>query len=108
VGVPVEGILQNLCARQLKAVAKSTDTRSDYPKILGDEGQRAKLSLNCQQEVCARTRDPFAGLSRRRSGGDMPGSIKSAEVVQPDDVHMGEHGTHAREIPPVAIPAQCI
>src|ERR1035438_9337396 len=86
--VPIEGELQNPCARNLKLVAKILHILSDETEIFGDERQSAQLGFDPAEEPGPRTRLPRPRLGRGSPGRYVPGRRKPAEVVR----SMGEAG----------------
>ena len=54
------------------------------------------------EKVRPRTLYPLARLGRWRTRGHVPGGRKSAEVIQPNRIHVSKQGTHAINRPPIA------
>src|SRR5271170_2499327 len=61
----------------------------------------AQLCLHRLKETGPRTRHPLPGLSRWRSGWNVPRSREPAEVIQPNYVYVIEQGTQPIDAPPI-------
>ena len=71
-----------------KLIAQLADVRSNEAEVFGDEWKFAELPLCGLEELGTRPGYPLTRLRRRRPGGHMPRSRKSAEVIEPNHVHM--------------------
>src|SRR5580700_2510282 len=61
----------------------------------------AQLGLHCLKKTSARTRHPPAGLSRWRSGGNMPCSREPAEVIQTNHIDVSQQSAQPIDAPPI-------
>ncbi len=89
-------------ARQSEPIAQRADVGRDQPQILGDERQGAQLLLGRGEEVGAWTGHSLAGLRRCCSGWHMPGGRKPTEMIQPNQVHLGQQRPQTVHAPSVA------
>src|SRR5580692_1854690 len=68
----------------------------------------AQLRLRCLKKIGSRTRYPLPGLSRWRSGGNMPCSHKPAEVIQANHIDVSQQSTQPIDAPPITSRTQGI
>src|SRR5580704_1089397 len=61
----------------------------------------AQLRLHCLKKAGSRTRNPLPGLSRWRSGWNVPGSREAAEVIQANHIDVSQHSTQPIDAPPI-------
>src|SRR5580658_2359140 len=61
----------------------------------------AQLGLHCLKKAGRRTRHPLPGLSRWRSGWDVPRSREPAEVIQANHIDMSQQSTQPIDAPPI-------
>src|SRR5271154_590018 len=61
----------------------------------------AQLGLHCLKKAGSRTRYPLPGLSRWRSGWNVPRSREPAEVIQANHIDMGQQSTEPIDAPPI-------
>src|SRR5271156_3885812 len=61
----------------------------------------ALFGLHCLKKSGSRTRHPLAGLSRWRSGWNVPRSREPAEVIKANHIDMSQQSTQPIDAPPV-------
>src|SRR5580658_778448 len=61
----------------------------------------AQLALHCLKKTGSRTRDPLPGLSRRRSGWDVPRGREPAEVIQANHIDVSQQSAQPIDAPPI-------
>src|ERR1043166_1347970 len=104
----VESKLQDTCSWKLKLVTQHPDIRSNDSEIFDDERQATQLAGYSCEKVRTRTLYPVARLGRWRARRYVPGGHKSAEVVQPNRIHVSQQGTDPIDGPSVAGGAKSI
>src|SRR6202050_2874090 len=62
----------------------------------------AQVCLHCLKKAGSRTRHPLPGLSRWRTGWNVPRSRESAEVIQANHIDVSQQSTHPIDAPPIA------
>src|ERR1700683_1675381 len=61
----------------------------------------AQLRLRCLKKIGSRTRHPLPGLSRWRSGWNVPRSREPAEVIQANHIDVSQQSTQPIDAPPI-------
>src|SRR5271170_3409305 len=61
----------------------------------------AQLGLHGLKKAGSRTRHPLPGLSRWRSGCNVPRGREPAEVIQANHIDMSQHRTQPIDAPPI-------
>src|SRR6202050_5256484 len=60
----------------------------------------AQVCLHCLKKAGSRTRHPLPGLSRWRTGWNVPRSRESAEVIQANHIDVSQLSTQPIDAPP--------
>ena len=95
-----EGELQDLHAAEAVAIAQRLDLRGRRAEILGDDRERiADGAAQRLEERATRAGAPRPVDRRRRPGRDVPGAGEADEVVDADEVDLGEHPAQAIDPP---------
>src|ERR1700685_4658101 len=61
----------------------------------------AQLCLHCLKKTGSRTRHPLPGLSRWRSGWNVPGSREPAEVIQTNQIDVSQQSEQSIDAPSI-------
>src|ERR1700683_3324981 len=61
----------------------------------------AQLCSHCLKKAGSRTRHPLPGLSRWRSGWNVPRSREPAEVIQANHIDVSQQSTQSIDAPPI-------
>src|ERR1700691_1654519 len=61
----------------------------------------AQLRLRCLKKIGSRTRYPLPGLSRWRSGRNVPCSREPTEVIQANHIDVSQQSTQTIDAPPI-------
>src|SRR5580658_5125575 len=61
----------------------------------------AQLCLHCLKKAGSGTRHPLPGLSRWRSGRNVPRSREPAEVIQANHIDVSQQSTQPIDAPPI-------
>ena len=69
-------------------------------------GSRPSSLAGGPEEIGTGPGDPPALAGRRGAGRDVPGGREAAEVVEADQVHVGQQGAQAVDPPAVSRPAE--
>jgi hypothetical protein len=99
--IPIEAELEHADSGQLEFISKRNYVRSDNSEIFGNERQAAQLSPDGLEEISAGPRDPMPGFSGLSLGRNMPCRAKGAEVIKPNEVHMGQQRFQAVNAPAI-------
>src|SRR6202020_3123726 len=97
----IEGELQDAHPRQTKLVAQGRHVGRNHTQIFRNEGQMAQVCLHCLKKAGSRTLHPPPGLSRWRSGWNVPRSREPAEVIQANHIDMSQQSTQPIDAPPI-------
>src|SRR5580704_12679705 len=68
----------------------------------------AQLGLHCLKKAGSRTRHPLPGLSRWRSGWNVPRSREPAEVIQANHIDVSQQSPQAINAPPITTGMPCV
>src|SRR5262245_39335182 len=98
----IEGELQDARSRDVELVAKSRHVRCNYAEVLGDERQCTQRATYRPEETGARTGHPFAGLRSRCPRRYVPGGRERPEMIQANDIYVGQQGAYAIDAPGIA------
>ena len=93
-GVAIKGELEDLHARQLKAVPQGLHRRGDHAQVFRDDRQPTGLQLAGQQAAQPQQRQqgatgggpPVAPLGGVVFAGHAPKSLQGPEVIQPEQI----------------------
>ena len=93
-GIAVKGKLEDLHARQLKAVPQGLHRRCDHTQVFRDDRQPTGLQLAGQQAAQPQQRQqrpagggpPVAPLGGVVVAGHAPKSLQGPEVIQPEQI----------------------
>src|SRR5208283_5817059 len=97
----IEAELEHSDSGQLELIAKRNNVGSDNAEVFGNERHVAQLRPDGLEERSAGPGDPmpgFSGLSRR---GNVPGGAKCPEMVEPNQVHVGQQRLQAVNAPAI-------
>ena len=97
----IEGELQDAHPRQTKLVAQSMHVGGNKTQIFGDEWQMAQLGLHCLKKAGSWARHPLPGLSRWRSGWNVPRGRESAEVIQANHIDVSQQSAQTIDAPAI-------
>src|ERR1700678_1267709 len=61
----------------------------------------AEICLHCLKKAGSRTRHPLPGLSRRRSGWNVPRSREPAEVIEANHIDVSQQSTQPIDAPAI-------
>ena len=100
-GVAAESELQHGHAGKPRFGEKLADAVVHVAEVFGDELRVPERLLHGFEEVESRPERPVPGFRRRRIRRDAPVVVKSAEMVEPDDVVKLEVGVQAAQPPAV-------
>ena len=84
----------------------AADVGRDDAQVLGDERQAAQLGAGRPEEILPGPGTHWPSRAVGCPGRDVPGGGEAAEVVEPDDVHLRQHGAQAGDPPAIARPAE--
>src|SRR6185369_9480199 len=86
---------------QLEFITKCNHIWCDNAKVFGNERQVAQLCLDGFEESSAGPGDPMSGFSGLSRCGNVPGGAKCTEVVEPNQVHVGQQRLEAMNAPAI-------
>ena len=101
----VEGELENPHPGQAELARAAPHVRRDIPRSSAMNGSPPRL-VEGFEETRRRGPAPSARSGRRRLGRHVPGGLKPAEMIEADEVDLGEQGAHAFHPPAIAARAQ--
>src|SRR5580693_8071493 len=104
----IEGELQDARPRHAKLVSQGLHVGRNKTQIFRDEWQLAQLGLHGLKKAGSRTRDPLPGLSRWRSGWNVPRSREPAEVIQANHIDVSQQSAQSIDAPPITSRTQGI
>src|SRR6202167_1354697 len=101
VRMTIEGELQDAHPRQTKLVAQGPHVSRNHTQIFRYEWQMAELGLYCLKKAGSRTRHPLPGLSRWRSGWNVPRSREPTEVIHANHIDVSQQSTQPIDAPAI-------